>query len=898
MTDYSLSPEIDALYLVGSDGDERRDIVDPAKPYRMAWGDFEDSSLGTQFALAMEKLEGLMYALYGSVPIYDHTVVGDWKPKTWEPWERPDPRLMWGAEQYEEYENYGETAIWQYPLATSALGQIHDGDAPQVPIRSRSGDPQRLFAATDHNQEVFPLGSVIRATEAGTANISFPHDPAGLSSDSRWPTEDDVKIIWDKPSGVNLDPAKDPPKVYVKFSGSGGDSYSSYEMIEDTVVAGRYACVIPAQDHDTWCGWHIKVNILGSANPVYDPQVAGSGQPVYGSPNDDPEHDRTDDQGYTFRWYSHYNPYANGLPEMIDKWRKGTDRYLFDAAEEIQPALINLVRYVLDRIVEDHDLQHNPNHRGGSGSVLQGDLCCVRMPIRFYWSGSNTPDMYIAGGKDADGSPLTNHPQVTEIDGDEDARFSWRGHKRVWHKSFILDEELSTAYACHLANYDHGDDESWLSWGDTILLEEDPDDPTDLVWLREYGDRGLKSGDMIDPIHIVEIIEAVDYLIDEGCWKTQQVEKRKRTVTSHKGLQCGEHYSCDTDYDPECESWIAGGQGWCGHWVSGTWSPYPEPTSWEDCKSNYSGQCNFTYGVTCGASDCGPDNPYIDNPNICDGPDYSYGKWLNCSPSPWTGETSMMSQGYELCDTVDGEVWVIEAADLFSIEGSFYYLCGPDDQDAKHIADANGACDDSMHGNGSSGQRREKTDGTAALWSGYSMGNKFDAMEACKEIDPSHQDPPDFKTVTPVIFDGIAPHWEMPMTACLEIPTSRNVTPREAPGLGKYHWVSTTDEDGNLVYEPDGLLCLITEDDSCDTGGSDGNSIECNVSPWDYPVCQGDEVYVRVGLNVDARGIPQLYDYPSSMRNPPDWRGLCNSHFSYYSCTNPPAIPDPPIPPT
>ena len=224
-------------------------------------------------------------------------------------------------------------------------------------------------------------------------------------------------------------------------------------------------------------------------------------------------------------------------------------------------------------------------------------------------------------------------------------------------------------------------------------------------------------------------------------------------------------------------------------------------------------------------------------------------------------------------------------------KGLFITCAGPDDQKQKH--DFNGECDDDVHGNGSTGKAREKTDGSVALCAGlYSMGNKFNEMEACKELDSNHVNPPDFKTVTPVINRGIAPNWSIPESYCLSVP-GYDFSLREAPGLGKYTWGITQDDEGNDIYEPTGLLCDVSPlSGNCDTPmDMMTESISCEVDPGDYPVCQGDEVFVRIDLNVDARGIPRLFDYPSSLRNPPDWRGPCLTHAHPTTCDEVGAIP-------
>ena len=222
-----------------------------------------------------------------------------------------------------------------------------------------------------------------------------------------------------------------------------------------------------------------------------------------------------------------------------------------------------------------------------------------------------------------------------------------------------------------MANYDHGDDETWKPWGNTIKLERNPIDPTDWVHMRLYGNRGLKPGDVIDPIHIIEIIEAVDYLIDKGCWKTQRVSKHKRSVHTFGGLDCGESYGCGKNYDEpfDCHSTYNGGQLACDWWNPdlGGWDNYPAPTSWENCKSGHTGQCNFRYQNTCQI------NKFIDPPEP--GEAYGYWKELQCDPSQWTGKTSLLIGYIGHCVMPQGLSYY-ESSTGYTIEGSFYYLCG------------------------------------------------------------------------------------------------------------------------------------------------------------------------------------------------------------------------------
>ena len=299
------------------------------------------------------------------------------------------------------------------------------------------------------------------------------------------------------------------------------------------------------------------------------------------------------------------------------------------------------------------------------------------------------------------------------------------------------------------------------------------------------------------------------------------------------------------------------------------------------------GKCSFRYYQYCYA------NSFVD-------PDYpTYTIWntreiLYCSPdgSQFDGGNTHLWLQLEHNYTQDGQGNRVDSETIcqhnYYIEGFYYYLCGPDD--IKNGHDFNGERDDDVHGNGSTGKRREKTDGTGALTAGlYSMGNKFNDMEACKELRPGHVNPPDFKSVTPVIDRGIAPNWEPGVNSCLGM--SCDFTLRSVRGLGNTKWIVATNGDGDLVYEP-------TDDPFCiygfveyNYGMSDDEHLECTVSPGAYPVCQGDEVFVRIDLNTDARGIPRLFDYPSNLRNPPDWRGPCLTHAHPTTCDAVGAIP-------
>ena len=69
-------------------------------------------------------------------------------------------------------------------------------------------------------------------------------------------------------------------------------------------------------------------------------------------------------------------------------------------------------------------------------------------------------------------------------------------------------------------------------------------DPFAKVWAK-YPAWGLRPGDVIEAVHIKEIIDAVDYLIDYGVWTTIPICTRKRTPGQFMGKDCGYHYAAD-----------------------------------------------------------------------------------------------------------------------------------------------------------------------------------------------------------------------------------------------------------------------------------------------------------------------------------------------------------------
>ncbi len=863
MTDYNVTPASGAQWATTSHFNERRSAT--AEPFRMHWGDFKDTSLGNRFRLALKKLEGLLYVVGGSIPMYA-------EGKQW--WHRDNPRCLWGVEQqYEIQLAVGGDRLVRYD-ETAALGNVGGGSSAgcSVPIRSRSGDPNAQFARAAHSA-YFPLGSVERL-----GNVTV-HDPAAMPAANRWPDADDVVIRWTLPAAVtSVDAA---PVVHASIG----------DFVTAESSPGVWETTIPAQAHDTWVDWYIAARVNGGPGEVTDPQMPDGQVPRFDGRTEDPEH-RAAGAAYSYCQYTHYNPYAHGLPELIEKCRKGTDWYRFTPDEQVQPALINLVRFVLDQLVTEYSFEHAP-------SLRTDEECCLHMPIRWRWSGSAQPDHYVGGGKEPDGEPLHNRSALA---GSEAARRSWRGVGMRWRNDYPP--------GFFAGNWYFGDDESWLAWPGYLRLDPDPQDPINLALMRDYMKRGLCAGDCIDPVHIEELIAAIEYLCDHGLWKTERINTRPFTPGTMWGSTCGHWYSYEHfefKYDPpetyEEEHYSAGCDLCCQDCYSNPWVPengwcipWPGPCTldpgnpdcftWEQCnglakcyaekwnnKHYYDNPVGYTVGVEnyrediAWGLDCGGDGFFQ--------PGAYVGNWFN---------SSMTDEGCFRASTVQRSVY-----------GSSYYLCGP----ARHTA--NGPDDD--HGNGITKHRRDDAGNIKAY---PSMGNRYDDMHACEEPDPTSPDPPWFERVVPVKNKGPAPQWintspdriwnATELEPYLTVAGIGIWKPDGSEPLTKWY-----DRDANDLkpYPIIGETCSEDCDDPevlCNTHrqahididmyGYEYVDPQTGSTEWRYG-CKGEHVYVSIDLNKDAEGVPQLRDYDLGIADPPFAGGVndpCLTHFAMNDC--------------
>ncbi len=517
----------------------------PADPGEMNW----ENTLGGKFAVAIKQLEGLMYAIFGSRP---HDDPGN--PR-WQWYDRQHPRCLWGPEIWEPsiivdpLKGCGTHGnCWDYDFIGEyvAMGGLVPNfvyGVPSVPVRSRSGDPAGQFAAGVHNRTIFPIGSVERTQSTS------PFDPKGSGDfGATQPGRQDGKGFVveagetvtfkyiepagpDSPTSVDLWWSEKPP----------GGAWSTFVPVSMTNAAGVWTKDIAAKIHGTEFRWFVQTthDEFPGQLITYDP--GGSSKPA-------------DEDAYYIQWFTHFDPgpsanvsYGHGLPEMLDDYggvdvRHGTDFYQFDGSETVQPELINLLRFAVSWICGTSCLNedtgctenlagstahHNPRFRGSS---VEG-LCCVPLPIRFYYSGSDVYPHYRRRGKGhpnnwgpLDTKPMKNHPDENPH-GVVAARMSWRGIENLYR-----DDPFDNPF--------YGGGSSWgMAPSELQLWNEDP--PENAKIYAKFPNAGLQAGDVIDPVHIQEIIDAVAYLVDNGVWSSAPICTRSRTPGTYMGEKCG-----------------------------------------------------------------------------------------------------------------------------------------------------------------------------------------------------------------------------------------------------------------------------------------------------------------------------------------------------------------------
>ncbi len=603
--------------------------------------------------------------------------------------------------------------------------------------------------------------------------------------------------------------------------------------------------------------------------------------------------------------------------------RHGTDYFECDGGETLQPALVSMVRWVLswlggDCCTDEYDtcaetddrcdaFHHNPRFRGGDDG-----LCCVPMPIRFRWSGSNQHPHYRTGGKAGglDTQPLHSREEDA---GSQAARKTWRGINMLY------------THADHFDNPFYGGGYSWGTAPGTFVLMYMPNhDPFAKVWAK-YPEWGLRPGDVIEAVHIQELVDAVDYLVDKGVWTTIGICTRKRTPGQFMGYDCGHHYAesyvsgygtSGSEYRKACDKCCANSDAcypydhalgyWYHHWGPGyddSWTEYPDtceawpaPT-WEECTQNCSSaKCHMMsrkkgFSHYDGVEPTSCKRGWWRN-TVCDG----YG------PNDYFGGTESASGcGYHRtergCYEWDwqSQGWVASPNKGYGctrrVEGYSYYACTPDECNDGWDDDHGGLCkknrrDHVWH----PGLYSKATGPPGNEFSGNCLGDMF----GCGQIYPlGPDDGLWFHEVTGIYWRGLVPNW---FNGCSGMPgcgsdcpwtlAEVQALPPEIPGYGHY------DEDGdplcNVYYHAEtGCFSSYQGAAACD-----GHVCRCSLG--DFPACKGEAAWVAVDLNLDGsdrpyrsfpgrngglppyegRGVPRLRDYNLTI-DPATWMHDC-----------------------
>ncbi len=907
----------------------------PAGPGEINWED----TLGGKFALALERLEGLLYAVFGSRP--------NGNPKRqW--YDRQHPRCLWGPETWERRllmgppTCYEQGQCWDYQESGKEYAALGESPPccplprPTVPIRSRSGDPGFQFLAGAHDRTVFPLGSVTRDF------ASEPFDPEGYGwFGATQPGRQDgvgyeyrngqpVTFRWTRPAGVAA-----PTTIQLWWKRRlPGSAWSGWDAMTMTPAGDTYSATWEAQPHGTEFRWYIKY--------FYNDPDPGDPDITKYDPGDDAA--PTDEQAYYLQWFTHFNPYIYGLPEMLEAYggginvRHGTDFYQFDGGETIQPELIDMCRWILswfggdccggefDTCAETDDrsdvFHHNPRFRGGDEG-----LCCIPMPIRFRWSGSNVHPHYMTGGKGLVGGatpdprPLHNHPNhkppVGDAWGSAAARKTWRGINMLY------------ADDTHFDNPFYGGGYSWGTAPGTFVLMYKPNYDELAKVYAKYPSWGLRPGDVIEAVHIKEIVDAVDYLIDYGVWSTINICTRKRTPGQFMGKDCGYHFAenytqcfgtSGAEWRIACEKCCANADAcwpynhvlgyWYHEWGPGyenSYTEYPDtceswPTpSWQECTQNCgSAKCHMMARKS-GYSQYSPEsNPgcpcerqYWED-TVCDGYD-PFGQFggegaYGCGYH--RSEQGCRSWDWELERCVDDPHAGYNC--VRRVEGLSYFACTPGKcnrgWDATHGGQfkKNRLDHEYCHGLDCSGLWSKATGPPGNEASGNCLGDMF----GCGDTFPGGPDQGLwFQEVTGIYWRGLVPSW---YSGCDGMPGCSSdcsfgdtlALPPAIPGYG-HHAADGTPLCAQYIDAVSGCFSAWVGY-ACCTGHI------CQCSLGDFPVCKGEAAWVAVDLNLDGsgrpyrafngrdggllpyegRGVPRLRDYDLT-KNPATWMHDC-----------------------
>lgn len=910
------------------------------RPYAMKWSDMHpgkrilppgsapagedeinwEETLGGKFAAAMTQLEGLLYALWGGRPRYDTSPKQQW-------YERTHPRCLWGPESWEEtpnpnpyndwipdceFNDYAEDTPVGYPPAPgpgkeyAALGNVApccvgEHRPPQVPIRPRSCDSGLALLSGEHNTTYFPAGSFGREEGSGGGGDPRAEGDFGTDPDVFHVEGEEIRFYWTKP--VELPTPQQVELVH------GGDT---------TPMTGgplEYSATIGPYSQDTEVSWFIRVRIGNTW--YYEP--GDLSPPPYES-------------RHKVTWFTHYNPYGRGLPEMLDICRKGTDRYHFDGAETIQPELLNMARFTLSYIVGqtcgDHDLcqdpresqtivHHNPRFR--PDPTNNHGYCCINMPIRWRWSGSAPWPQYIHGGKGRWGGaqqggidpideiergvlgplpqpphdphipappdwddvrPLHNHPSEPAY-GSQRARKSWRGIDMLFRDGAPPPRYPGDPISGP-RNPFYGGGNSWEVMPALFRCWWEPTIEYSGRTFNKYDEVGLRSGDVIAPIHILEIIDAIEYLITYGVWTMGSACSRKRTPGTYMGEGCGHMHGYGATTAEHRELWVIqaaymccapGWSGWyvkeilngevifddwiiplvCDDWEEPTWQE-----CWDPCQHTQCGMMANRRGTFMGQRGGSAYNEQVVHHEIwCDeGATTGCGKTAKARICfDWDPET-------QECTALPAQYW---SAHFDQVEGWSKFLCTPrrcvGGPDNDHGGPFRKARFDHEFLEGGPFGVSTGTPGKEA------SGNCLGDIYGCGELFPGVGSLGMwFEEVIGVYWEGLAQSWwgasgeGMVCHSCCWSLGEVQAWPPPVEAFG-YENPDPDASDPNLCETV--RLGDVTYTHSPGGGGgglsgcADGH--RCSCATWMQSVCQGDKVWVATNLNLDDSG--RVYRY-------------------------------------
>lgn len=925
-------------------------------PSIIHWQDIHiiDPTLGEDFKLAAEKLEGLLYAIFGS------------RPKTYSPYvewyKRENPRCNWMPEQ--KVEDWDGSMQDDDPVCTSmvlrywetaAYGENGPRDGsetscpkPHVPIRSVSGDwrTQIIDDSRTHDRTVFPVltsaGEFTVARDDGSqldyndrqtfdpkGDGDFGGDPTLIGSDGDYHIDgEDVTIYYTPPESI----AELIDSVHLYYDKGATGTFTEVAMALNS--DGTYEGEIPTDDHNTVCHWYVRVKYT----PEGESQITKFDPGVDSAPGSD---SLASVEAYTFTFFSHYNPFPFGLPEVLSICKKGTDEYKFTGDEEIQFEMINLFRFVLDYL--GSIFHYHPDRRP------EGIGCCRNFPIQFVWSGSAPYPHYRRAGKTSDGKPIhildkgvenwtevftatvSDTPgghvgnliyldaEIEEItgaissgckiiapngstatvkevygislsytDADSDfpvapdlqgetvsfecpsydsgsvaARRSWRGVG-----DFKWDDNISPSY---------GQGRSWETIPLYLYTESDhriSEGEKKCRNLYTGYQAGLQEGDIIDAVHLREIITAIEFLIENGAW--MKVPIKTRVSTPHISVRergCNEFYS----YDPILDS----------------------TNNWNTNCTGASGKCNvptldsdgFTYVcadyIKPDFEDCWSDDTPEGVPPI--GRCYIEDTHHTCRVYDWVSGAWVLTDlsGYPPCST--GDTDSLECYESFPgvyLGGDVSSYDGPNELDPGDWPDSFKMCSnkqygwagfvcgprsclsgiDSTHGNS---LRKLRSSGASypadLLYDPASWGNCFGESYTCGLLLDEDGEPTDshdlpFDSVSNVLMYGRVDPW---IEYCgVDVEIGGFVSCLDAlnvPDITGYVDNLPIDYDGETDGENAPLCtsqCYPTEEDSELYWRT---RITCSLNEQ---ACNDEtEVWASINLNVDGRGIPTLVEY-------------------------------------